>query len=107
VARRLLAALAMRSFPCRAAALALSTLLVSILLGGVGGCSSQKQEPACFPWPAGQACPGEDIAVLYLGKSVPSCGGLDSIDTPGAYQDGMGCCYTITVTVSQDCQPLG
>jgi hypothetical protein len=98
----------MRSHPCRAAALvALSTLLAFILLGGAGGCSWQRQEPACFPWPAGQACPGEDIAVLYLGKYVPACEGeVVSIDTPGAYQDGKGCCYTVTISGSNDCQPL-
>lgn len=67
------------------------------------GCSSTEHEFACFDWPGQDACPDTDVAVLYLGSSIPACQGeLVSIDAPPLHPPGQ-CCYLITVESSDGC----
>lgn len=78
-------------------------LLASVL--AVVGCSSSRDEgfDACFEWPAEVDCPSEDVAVLYMGSSMPSCAqGVVSFDEPPEHREGK-CCYLITVEVSTEC----
>lgn len=84
-------------------ALASFFLLASVL--AVVGCSFTREEgfDACFNWPAEVDCPSEDVAVLYMGNSMPNCSqGVVSIDKPPEHRNGK-CCYLITVEVSTEC----
>jgi len=71
---------------------ALAAMMCVLLVAACWG--SPVPSDACFDWPAGAACPGNDVAVLYLGGSLDECGQLVSIDAPGSHQGGQ-CCYAV------------
>jgi hypothetical protein len=81
---------------------ALASWLLVLCVSAVG-CSRTDQQFTCFDWPGEAACPGDDVAVLYLGRAIPSCQGeLVSIDTPPEHFQGQ-CCYLITTESSDGC----
>lgn len=78
-------------------------LLASVL--AIVGCSLSRNAgvDACFEWPAEVDCPSEDVAVLYMGSSMPNCDkGVVSFDRPPEHRGGE-CCYLITVEVATEC----
>ncbi|MFT3775936.1 MAG: hypothetical protein QM820_62120 [Minicystis sp.] len=76
-----------------AARMMLAALLV--IASGAAGCWTHSDPfEACFAWPAPEACPSEDVAILYLGATFSGCDRAASIDA-GMRKDDK-CCYEVT-----------